>query len=262
MNSCGLSSPGEPTLSPALAFEGAIDAAMVDLDGTLVDTLGDFVAALNGMLADLALPPVSRDVVALRVGKGSEHLIRSVFNYIVASALIESVAIKNLATGLLSDSDDGAFFQAAFASYQRHYDAVNGHHAQVYPGVMEGLQGMQRAGLKLACLTNKPVAFARSLLSSKGLDGYFSQVFGGDSFARKKPDPLPLLKTCEALGTLPARTLMIGDSSNDALAARAAGCPVVLVTYGYNHGEPVRALDADGFVDSLASWSQLAKCLL
>ena len=77
-------------------------------------------------------------------------------------------------------------------------------------------------------------------------------VFGGDSFERKKPDPLPLIKTCESLGTVPARTLMIGDSSNDARAARAAGCPVVLVTYGYNHGEPVRGVDADGFVDSLA----------
>ena len=78
-------------------------------------------------------------------------------------------------------------------------------------------------------------------------------VFGGDSFERKKPDPLPLLKTCEALGTLPGRTLMIGDSSNDAQAARAAGCDVVLVTYGYNHGEPIDQVDADGFVNSLAS---------
>lgn len=74
----------------------------------------------------------------------------------------------------------------------------------------------------------------------------------GDSFARKKPDPLPLRKTCEALGVPPAATLMIGDSSNDAAAARAAGCPVLLVTYGYNHGEPVRAVDADGYLESLA----------
>ena len=78
-------------------------------------------------------------------------------------------------------------------------------------------------------------------------------MFGGDSFGRKKPDPLPLLKTCQALGTLPARTLMIGDSSNAAAAARAAGCPVMLVTYGYNHGEPVRAVNADGFIDSIAA---------
>jgi phosphoglycolate phosphatase len=80
---------------------------------------------------------------------------------------------------------------------------------------------------------------------------------GGDAFARKKPDPLPLLKTCEALGSEPARTLMVGDSSNDALAARAAGCPVVLVSYGYNHGQPIRSVDADGYpdaLDGLAAW--------
>ena len=91
---------------------------------------------------------------------------------------------------------------------------------------------------------------AHPLLASLGLEGYFSQVFGGDSFPKKKPDPLPLRKTCEALGTLPGRTLMLGDSSNDAQAARAAGCPVVLVTYGYNHGEPVQAVDADGLIGS------------
>jgi phosphoglycolate phosphatase len=106
-------------------------------------------------------------------------------------------------------------------------------------------------GLPLACLTNKPTVPRPPLLEAKGLDGFFARVFGGDAFERKKPDPLPLLKACEALGTLPARTLMLGDSSNDAQAARAAGCPVVLVTYGYNHGEPVRNVDADRYVDSL-----------
>lgn len=215
-----------------------LDAAIIDLDGTMVDTMGDLVVALNLMLSDLPLdgnPQVGLQLVERMVGKGSEHLIRSVLAHISAV-----------------DTGAPALFDAAFASYQQHYDAVNGKHSAVYPGVIEGLQGLQRAGLKLACLTNKPVAFALELLKLKGLDGFFSQVFGGDSFERKKPDPLPLLKTSEALDTMPARTLMIGDSSNDALAARAAGCPVVLVTYGYNHGEPVRHVDADGFVDSLA----------
>ena len=88
-------------------------------------------------------------------------------------------------------------------------------------------------------------------MRKKGLDTFFSHVFGGEAFERKKPDPLPLLRTCEALGSAPAHTLMVGDSSNDARAARAAGCPVVLVSYGYNHGEPVVAVDADGVVDRL-----------
>ena len=101
----------------------------------------------------------------------------------------------------------------------------------------------------MACLTNKPTAFAKDLLARKGLSGFFGHVYGGDAFPRKKPDPMPLLETCKTLGTLPSRTLMLGDSQNDAQAARAAACPVVLVTYGYNHGEPIRGVDCDGFID-------------
>ena len=143
-------------------------------------------------------------------------------------------------------------FDDAFANYQRHYKTVNGQASQVYAGVVQGLQNMRAAGLQLACLTNKPTAFAIPLLKAKGLDGYFSHVFGGDAFERKKRDPLPLLKTCEALGTLPAQTLMVGDSSNDAQAAHAALCPLVLVTYGYNHGQDIRQQRALAHVGSLA----------
>lgn len=231
------------------------DAAIIDLDGTMVDTLGDFVAALNLMLGDLRLPEqpqLDRSTVEPMVGKGSENLIKSVLNHLETQFLCAQPATELIAFNSVQT------FDAAFANYQKHYLAINGQHSQVYPGVVEGLQGLRRAGLKLACLTNKPLAFADALLRLKGLDGFFSQVFGGDSFERKKPDPMPLLKTCAALGSSPARTLMIGDSSNDAKAARAAGCPVVLVTYGYNHGEPIRGVDADGFTDSLADLPLLA----
>jgi phosphoglycolate phosphatase len=229
---------------------GRYDAAIVDLDGTLVDTLGDFVVALNRMLAELSpqeFAASTLDAASVRrlVGKGSEHLVKSVLNHAQAQSGRAQQAIDLIAT-----------YDRAYASYQQHYAAVNGQHSTLYPGALQGLRELQQAGLKLVCLTNKPLVFARSLLRLKGLDGFFSAVFGGDSFERKKPDPLPLLKACEFLGTLPARTLMIGDSSNDARAARAAGCPVLLVTYGYNHGEPVRAVDADGFVDSLAGLAQ------
>lgn len=229
-----------------------IEAAIVDLDGTMVDTLGDFVAALNGMLTDLSLPQVDRAVVEPLVGKGSEHLIHSVLAYVLKVPLAHASQGPS-AINFEANEEVAHRFPAAWVSYQRHYLAINGRHAQVYPGVLEGLQQLKGRGLALACLTNKPTAFALPLLKTKGLDGFFNLVFGGDAFERKKPDPLPLLKTCEALGTLPARTLMIGDSSNDAQAARAAGCPVLLVSYGYNHGEPVRAVDADGFVDTLAA---------
>ncbi len=209
-----------------------IEAALIDLDGTLVDTLGDFDVALNRTLAELDLPHVDRAAIRERVGKGSQHLVASVLDCVGAS--------------------QAQHFDAAWALYQRHYEQVNGEHAHVYPGAREGLDAFRARGWKLACLTNKPVAAARELLRRKQLDGYFSHVFGGDSFARRKPDPLPLLKTCEALGTAPARTLMVGDSSNDAKAARAAGCPVWLLSYGYNHGEPILEVDADGVVESIA----------
>lgn len=219
----------------------ALDAAMIDLDGTLVDTLGDFAEALNRMLRDLALPAVAPDAIETRVGKGSEHLLISVLKHVLTQAGRAPTAMEL-----------EALYGRAWPSYQSHYLAINGQCAQVYPGAREGLEALRRAGVPLACLTNKPQAFALALLRAKGLDGFFAHVFGGDAFGKKKPDPLPLLRTCEALGTLPARTLMVGDSSNDARAARAAGCPVLLVTYGYNHGEPVRQVDADGWVDSLA----------
>jgi phosphoglycolate phosphatase len=219
-------------------------AAMVDLDGTMIDTLGDFEVALNLMLADFGHAAVDRNFIERTVGKGSEHLIQSTLDFVskrpASQQNIAGAAINNVV------------FDDAFSSYQKHYQAVNGQASQVYAGVVQGLQWLQGAGLKLACLTNKPTAFALPLLKAKGLDGYFSHVFGGDAFVRKKPDPLPLLQTCEALGTLPAHTLMVGDSHNDAQAAHAAGCPVVLVTYGYNHGQPIRTVPADAYVDSMA----------
>ncbi len=206
-------------------------AAIVDLDGTLVDTLGDFEAALNATLRELGLPALERGAIEAMVGKGSEHLIRA-------------------ALGAVGAPRD--YYESAWAAYQRHYLVINGRHSAVYAGAAQGLLRLQGAGLRLACVTNKPHRFARDLLEAKGLGTFFAHVFGGDDFPEKKPHPMPLLKACEALGFEPARTLMVGDSSNDAQAARAAGCPVVLVTYGYNHGESVFSADADAFVDSLA----------
>jgi phosphoglycolate phosphatase len=206
-------------------------AAMFDLDGTLLDTLGDLDAAVNETLRTLGLPTVDAPVVERYIGKGSEYLLRQVLAHVGAPA---------------------ETFDRGWDVFMQNYRAFNGRHAQVYPGVREGLAQLRDGGLRLACITNKPGEFARDILRTKGLAGSFEFVFGGDAFERKKPDPLPLLKACEALGAPPAATLMVGDSRNDAAAGRAAGCPVVLVTYGYNHGEPVRAMDADVFLDSLA----------
>ena len=226
------------------------DAVLLDLDGTLVDTLGDFVVALNRMLADLPPPFAQAQArasdVERMVGKGSEHLIRSVLAKVQPG---HDGGCSTADSAVSRDTD--ALYPLAWERYQHHYGAINGSFAQVYPGVRVGLQRLRSSGKRLACLTNKPTAFAQALLKGKGLDEFFDVVYGGDAFERRKPDPMPLLKACEALGTQPQRTLMIGDSSNDAQAARAAGCPVWLVRYGYNHGEPIETVAADGYLDAL-----------
>jgi phosphoglycolate phosphatase len=215
--------PGMPSQPPALSFQ----AAIVDLDGTMVDTVGDFEVALGRALQDLGFAPVDRAFIQRTVGKGSEHLIHSTLAQVGAPA---------------------ALYEQAWGRYQHHYLAINGQFAHTYAGVHEGLRRLRAAGLRMACVTNKPGAFAAPLLKLKGLDRYIDFCFGGDAFERKKPDPLPLHKGCHALASQPAHTLMLGDSSNDAAAARAAGCPVVLVRYGYNHGQPVDSVDADARV--------------
>jgi phosphoglycolate phosphatase len=206
------------------------DAAIVDLDGTMIDTAGDFDHALSAAFADLGLPAPGLDFIRRTIGKGSEHLIARALAHVGA---------------------DASMAEAAWRRYQHHYLAVNGQHANVYEGVVEGLQRLRSQGLRLACLTNKPSAFARPLLDAKALSQFFEHVFGGDAFERKKPDPLPIHKTCEIMSVPAARMLVIGDSSNDAVAARAAGCTVVLVSYGYNHGEPVSSAGADAVIDRL-----------
>lgn len=228
--------PGVSLLWPEALQPLPVHAVMIDLDGTMVDTLGDFDAALNAMLAALGLPALAPEAIVRMVGKGSENLIRQALRHVGA---------------MPHGAEDAALFGRAMASYQQHYGRINGRYSTLYPGVREGLQQLHAAGLPLACLTNKPQAHAEALLQSLGLHGFFRFVFGGDAFERKKPDPLPLQATARALGTTPSGTLMLGDSANDAQAAHAAGCPLLLVTYGYNHGQPIREVAAHGYLDRI-----------
>lgn len=242
MSSLNVSNPtafvGGRTVPQALLF---------DLDGTLVDTLDDFVLALQAMLADLPAPwcqyQLQRETVALRVGKGSENLVNQIL------ALVD---IAQCATNI--EAVEGCFValqQRALDVYLQHYRRINGSQARVYPGVVQALERVRLAGVPMACVTNKPTLYAHELLQCVGLAQYFSAVVGGDAVARKKPDPLPLLEACRRLGVSPRQVWMVGDSSNDAQAARAAQCRVLLVRYGYNHGEPVDTVDADARCDVL-----------
>ena len=223
------------------ANHSVIRAVVIDLDGTMLDTVPDFHVAINRMRTELELAPIGQDQIALMVGKGSENLIRSV---------------------LALDFDAGGVesrFELAMDAYQRHYLDINGEHSLLYPGVIAGLEAMTAQGLRLACVTNKPIAFARPLLAQNGLDRYFEVVYGGDSLARKKPDPMPLLQVCSDFGMPPSQVVAIGDSSNDAEAARAAGCFVLTVPYGYNHGRPIHETDSDGIVTTLLEAATLIR---
>jgi phosphoglycolate phosphatase len=216
-----------------------IRAAIVDLDGTMLHTMPDFEVALNGMRAQYGLAPISQATIEPMVGKGGDKLVRDVLSLDFDAARVD------------------ATFADAKAAYERHYLAINGDRATLYPDVIEGLRALKEQGLRLACVTNKQIAFTLPLLDKMGLAPFFELVYGGDSLPRKKPDPLPLLQVCRDFDLEPQRVVAIGDSSNDAEAARGAGCRVLSVPYGYNHGKPVHDIDSDGIVETLLEAANL-----
>lgn len=201
-----------------------IRAALIDLDGTLMDTAPDLAEAANRMRADFNLLPLPQQRIAAFVGKGADVLVHR--------ALTDDLAGR-------AAPDD---FVRGRAAFFRHYHATNGESAVVFHHVPEALQLLRGRGLKLACVTNKPREFTVPLLERMQLARWFDAVVAGDDVTEKKPHPALLLAACERLGVPPAEALMIGDSVNDALAARAAGCGVVLVETGYNEGEHIGAL--------------------
>jgi phosphoglycolate phosphatase len=222
-----------------LSFPLAVKGVTIDLDGTLLDTIPDLAAAANMMLAELGRAPLAIEVIRTFVGKGITNLVE-----------------RTLA-GDLDGGADAGLVARALPIFERHYVEVNGRHTTIYPGVKEGLDRLQSRGLPLACVTNKSGRFTLPLLEQIGLAHYFRTVVAGDTLARKKPHPDPLLHACAALEIAPRDMLMIGDSLNDTQAARAAGCPVFCVTYGYNEGHDVRDLDTDAVVDSLVEAAEL-----
>ncbi len=217
----------------------SVKAVMIDLDGTLLDTIPDLAAAANGMLTEMGRPALPEATIRNFVGKGINNLI------------------ERTLTNSMDGKPDPELFEKAIPIYERNYRAVNGKHTTIYPGVKEGLDLLRAQGYPLACVTNKSERFTLPLLDFVKFSGYFMSVVAGDTLPQKKPDPEPLWHACKQMGVAPGEMLMIGDSMNDAQAARAAGCPIFCVTYGYNEGHDVHTLDCDAIVASLVEATQL-----
>ncbi len=211
-----------------------VRAIVFDLDGTLVDTAPDIAAAVDATLRDLDRPAVDDAQVRSWIGRGVDVLLHR--------------ALTRERDGR-AGADEHARARERFLE---HYAAHNGRTATLYPGVREGIDHAHRLGLPMCCVTNKLQGFSEALLALTGLDRDLAFVQGGDALPRTKPDPLPLVHAAGRLGVAPGECLMIGDSSNDAHAARAAGMPVVLVGYGYSEDVPVDEIDCDAVVASIA----------
>lgn len=213
-----------------------VSAIAFDLDGTLLDTVHDLAAAVNALLAELGHPPLPKDAVGAMIGKGIANLVRRALA---------------LATGVSPEAVDEAEVKDALARYQAHYASRLGRETRLFPGMIEGLSRLAAMGFPMAVITNKATRFVRPHLVHARIESFFTVVLGGDDLPTKKPDPGPLRHAAAMFGIPAHRLLMIGDSANDVEAARRAGCPVLVVPYGYREGRAVHDLEADGIVASV-----------
>ena len=223
-------------MTPAPA---AIRAALVDLDGTLLDTAADLAAAANATLEGLGLAPVAPVAVRDFIGKGVSFLVR-----------------RCLETSL-GRAPEPRLMMRAEARFRKHYERLSGAAAQPFPGATEGLEAMRAQGLAIACITNKLMRFTVPLLAKAGIARHIQVISTSDTAGARKPDPAMVLHACKLLGVQPAQACVIGDSDNDGEAARAAGCRFVLVSYGYREGRALGELQCDARVDSLVEAAAL-----
>ncbi len=207
---------------------------LLDVDGTLVDSVPDLAYCIDETLDRLGLPRRGEAAVRLWVGNGVERLVQR--------ALVND----------LDGEPNRSLYERALPLFLDLYAENTSRRSVLYPGVQEGLNYLAVAGYRLGAVTNKAERFTLPLLEALGIERYFELVVSGDTLSKKKPDPLPLLHAAQKLGVAPAESLMVGDSSNDVQAARAAGFQIVCVSYGYNHGEDIRETHPDAVIDSLA----------
>ena len=208
-----------------------VKAVLIDLDGTLLDTVPDLADAANAMLAELGRLTLPQDTIRDFVGKGIPNLVGRCLGY--------------------PGESDAPDARAALAVFKRHYAAVNGRRTRIYPGVLAGLQAVAQAGVQAAWVPTEAGGCPTRRIAATGLAALLDLTVSGDTLAEKKPHPLPFLHLCERFGIAPAEALVVGDSRNDVAGARAAGCPVFCVPYGYSEGEDVRDLGADAIVGTL-----------
>lgn len=225
---------------PKFAFPIPLKAVLLDLDGTLIDTVGDIATAANMMRAALGFAPLDPALIKTYVGKGIANLVAKTLKDAVGE--VGPTALK-----------------VAVANFERQYDQCFGDTSIPFPGVIDGLNALKEKGVRLACVTNKAERFTLPLLEKCGLKDYFELILSGDSLPEKKPHPLPLQHAAKFFDCNTTELLMIGDSVNDAEAARAAGCPVFIVPYGYNEGQELRGLDCDAFIDDIPAALKFVK---
>jgi phosphoglycolate phosphatase len=210
---------------------------LLDLDGTLIDTVPDLAAALNRLMRARGLAGFTLAETAAMVGDGVARLVGRAF----------------VARGRTADAADVAEYSADYAAH-----TVEA--SRLFPGVADALGRMAAEGWRLAVCTNKPEAPARSLLRAFGLDGLISAVGGGDSFPVRKPDPRHLLATLAAAGGSADRAVMVGDHANDVAAATGAGLPCIFAAWGY--GPPEMAAGAAAIAAAFSEVPDLAHALV
>jgi len=221
-------------------FPISIQAIVIDLDGTLLNTAPELAESANRMLRDMGRSAVSQELLMSYIGNGISWLV------------------KRALTGDMHAEPDAALYDKALPIFEQHYTELL-LQSKPFAGVIQGLDELKAAGFRLGCITNKVARYTEPLLKGIGLAHYFEIVLSGDTLAEKKPHPLPLLHSAEFFGVPIEQLLLIGDSLNDAVAARAAGCPIFCVPYGYNHGEPVDGLDLDAVIADLPATLKLIK---
>lgn len=215
----------------------APNALLFDLDGTLLDSVPDLAVAVDAMLMAANLPVAGEARVRDWVGNGAKVLVER------ALAFAHQCDREEVERGEL------LYQHQQFLSFYRECSSMQ---SRLYDGVLPALNHWQQQGIKMAVVTNKPAEFITPLLERFEIRDFFMSLVGGDTLLLRKPDPAPLRYACKQLGVKESQCVMIGDSETDVLAAKAAEIPVVCVSYGYNHGQPISASQPDLIIDSLS----------